>query len=138
MKDEVGPQQQEPFLASARNGYQWYTNKCMPDILLGKNVLLLAKDKDNIIGLGIGKKDLEETKLRCIRVSTGYSNRGIGIRLTDRMLRLLNKDKPHCTVPEEMLHGFSRPFVNEFKFDLSHITKGEYRKGKLEYHFNRR
>lgn len=114
----------------------WYVNKCMPDILLGKNILVLAKDKGKVVGVGIGKKDPEETKLRCIRVDSQYTNKGIGIHLIERTIRLLDNDKPHCTVPEEMMHGFSRPFINEFKFNLSHVTKGEYRKGKLEYHFN--
>lgn len=115
----------------------WYTNKAMPDILLGNTKLILAKDNGIVVGVGIGKKDEEETKLRCIRVAPEYKNKGIGIRLIERSLRLLDCDKPVCTVAEEMMHDFSRAFVNEFQFDLTRVEKGLYRRGKLEYVFNK-
>ena len=115
----------------------WYTNKAMPDIILGNTKLILAKDCGRVIGVGIGKKDEEETKLRCIRVAPEYQKKGVGIRLIERSLILLDCDKPVCTVAEEMFHDFSRPFINEFDFDVTRVEKGMYRKGKLEYVFNK-
>lgn len=114
----------------------WYVNKCMPDILLKRNTLLLAEEHGQLVGVGIGKKNKEETKLRCIRVHPDYQSKGIGIHLVEKMLVLLDHDKPHCTVAEEMLHDFSRPFVNYFNFNLKEVKKGMYRQGKLEYIFN--
>ena len=35
-----------------------------------------------------------------------------------------------------MINDYSRIFVNRYDFDLSHVYKGLYRKGKLEYEFN--
>jgi hypothetical protein len=52
------------------------------------------------------------------------------------MLRELNDDKPHCTVSEEMLHLYSRAFINHYRFDLGRVDKGAYRPNKLEYVFN--
>jgi hypothetical protein len=52
------------------------------------------------------------------------------------MLRALDCDKPLATVSEEMLHQFSRPFINHFGFELTEVDKGRYRAGKLEYVFN--
>jgi GNAT superfamily N-acetyltransferase len=114
----------------------WYVNKCIPGIVLGKDTLLVARDKHQIVGVALGKRTVKETKLRCVRVLPSYQSRGVGIHLIERMLRQLDCDKPHCTVAEEMLHQYSRAFVNHFDFNLSSVDKGRYRSGKLEYVFN--
>lgn len=113
----------------------WFTNTCMPGVLVGTDLMLLAKDKHQVVGVALAKKG-EETKLRCVRVLPEYQHRGVGLRLIERTLRVLDCDKPHCTVAEEMLHQYSRAFVNHFDFRLSHVNKGLYRPGKLEYAFN--
>lgn len=116
-------------------GY-WYKNKVMPGVMMGSDILMMAKDRDQVIGVALGKRNQHETKLRCVRVLPDYQQRGVGIHLVEKMLRELDDDKPSCTVAEEMLHQFSRPFINLFQFDLSHVEKGMYRPGKLEYVFN--
>lgn len=118
-------------------GFQyWFTNQCMPGILVGPDILIVAKDKGQVVGVALGKKRKQEVKLRCVRVLPSHQNRGTGLQLIDHMLRELDSDKPHCTVSEEMLHLYSRAFINHYKFDLARIDKGAYRKGKLEYVFN--
>jgi len=114
----------------------WYVNTCLPGILLGSDTLLVARDGPAIIGVALGKKTLQETKLRCVRVHPAYRSKGVGVRLIEKMLRELDCDKPHCTVAEEMLHLFSRAFVNHFSFNLNRVDKGLYRPAKLEYAFN--
>lgn len=114
----------------------WFVNKCMPGILVGSDILLLAKEHEQIIGVALGKARDNETKLRCVRVLPSYQNRGTGWHLVDRMLRELDDDKPHCTVSEEMFHTYSRAFINHYGFDLSRVEKGAYRRNKLEYVFN--
>jgi hypothetical protein len=114
----------------------WFTNKCMPGIIAGSDILLLAKEHEQVIGIALGKANKKETKLRCVRVIPEYQSKGTGIILIEKMLRNLDCDKPHCTVSEEMIHQFSRPFINLFNFDLTKVNKGMYRKGKLEYIFN--
>ena len=114
----------------------WYVNKCMPGILVGTDVMIVAKDKGHVVGVALGKKREEETKLRCVRVLPEYQNRGTGLHLIDRMLKALDCDKPHCTVSEELLHLYSRAFVNRYHFDLTEVLKGLYRPQKLEYVFN--
>jgi GNAT superfamily N-acetyltransferase len=114
----------------------WYVNKCMPGILVGPDILIVAKEHGQVVGVALGKKRKDETKLRCIRVLPSYQNRGIAWHLTDRMLRELNDDTPHCTVSEEMLHLYSRAFINHYKFNLTSVEKGPYRKNVLEYIFN--
>ncbi len=113
----------------------WYVNTCMPGVLIGSDLLLVAKDKQEIVGVALAKKG-KENKLRCVRVKPQYQSKGVGIHLIERSLKALNVDKPHCTVAEEMIHLYSRPFVNHFHFDLTRVDKGSYRQGKLEYVFN--
>lgn len=115
----------------------WYLTTVMPGVVLGKDVLLLARSTDGAIaGIALGKKSESETKLRCIRVLPQHQQSGLGIKLIDRMIVELECEKPHCTVAEEMLHLYSRAFVNRYGFALSAVEKGAFRQGKLEYGFN--
>lgn len=114
----------------------WFINQVVPGVVLGNDVLLLAKDGARVAGIALGKKTPRETKLRCVRVLPDYQQTGLGIRLIDRMLDELESDKPSCTVAEELMHTYARPFVNRYGFSLSSVDKGRYRQGKLEYAFN--
>jgi GNAT superfamily N-acetyltransferase len=114
----------------------WYVNKCMPGIVLGPDLLIVAREHGQIVGVVLGKKREEECKLRCVRVLPSHQNRGTGLHLIDRMLREMDEDKPLCTVSEEMMHQYSRAFINHYKFDLTRVDKGLYRPQKLEYVFN--
>lgn len=114
----------------------WFSNKCLPGIVIGSDKMIIAKHDEQIIGLAIGKISDNETKLRCVRVRPDYQQRGVGLHLVDKMLRELDCDKPIATVCEEMLHDFARPFINRYHFDLTSVNKGMYRRGKLEYIFN--
>jgi ribosomal protein S18 acetylase RimI-like enzyme len=118
-------------------GFQyWFINKCMPGILIGQDILVVAKEHGQIVGVALGKKREGETKLRCLRVLPSHQSRGIAWHLTDWMLRELNHDKPHCTVSEEMFHLYSRAFINRYRFDVTSVEKGLYRPRVLEYIFN--
>jgi GNAT superfamily N-acetyltransferase len=114
----------------------WYVNTMIPGLITGNDVLLLAKEHGQTVGVALGKLTDTETKLRCVRVIPEYQNKGTGLHLIERMLKLLDNDKPHCTVAEEMIHLYSRAFVNHFDFVLRRVDKGTYRPGKLEYVFN--
>jgi GNAT superfamily N-acetyltransferase len=114
----------------------WYVNTCVPGVVIGNDIMLVARDGSRIIGLALGKKTLEETKLRCVRVRPEYQSKGVGLRLIEHMLKELDCDRPHCTVAEELIHLYSRAFVNYFGFKLNQVGKGMYRPGKLEYVFN--
>lgn len=129
-----------PFLQSLDLFYpdiaQWYLQTVVPDILAGRGTLLLARDGTVLAGVALGKRSDDETKLRCVRVAQPWQNSGVGLRLIERMFEALDTDRPHCTVSEELLHQYSRPFVMRYGFELSAVEKGRYRRGKLEYRFN--
>lgn len=129
-----------PFLKSLDSYYpdfsHWYINRVIANIDDPTNVILLAKDHNSVVGVALGKKSEDEVKLRCVRVASPYQARGIGLRLIDKMLDELEERNPHCTVSEELLHQYSRIFVNRYGFELSRVDKGRYRPSKLEYCFN--
>jgi N-acetylglutamate synthase-like GNAT family acetyltransferase len=128
-----------PFIQSLDHYYpditHWYVNKVVPGLSLGNDKLLIARDNGVIAGIALGKMG-DESKLRCVRVHPDYQNTGLGIRLIDNMLDLIEDGRPGVTVSEEMLHQYSRTFVKRYGFELSDVTKGRYRRGKLEYAFN--
>lgn len=129
-----------PFIKSLNQYYPdieyWFTNKVIPGLVTGNDKLLIARDNDRIAGIALGKLDSDESKLRCIRVHPDYQNTGLGIRLIDDMLDLIQTRKPGVTVAEEMFHLYSRSFIKRYGFELSDVVKGRYRRGKLEYGFN--
>lgn len=129
-----------PFIQSLNRYYPdieyWYVNKVVPGLIVGNDKLLVAHDNGNIAGIALGKASDDEAKLRCVRVHPDYQNGGLGIRLIDEMLDLIGERMPGVTVAEEMINLYSRAFVKRYGFNLSDVTKGRYRQGKLEYGFN--
>lgn len=129
-----------PFIQSLNQYYPdieyWYVNKVVPGLITGKDKLLIARDNDRIAGIALGKMEVDESKLRCVRVHPDHQHGGLGIRLIDKMLELIESRKPGVTVSEEMFHLYSRPFIKRYGFELSDVDKGRYRRGKLEYAFN--
>lgn len=129
-----------PFIKSLNQYYPeieyWYVNKVVPGLITGNDKLLIARDGCNIAGIALGKRTEDESKLRCVRVHPDYQQSGLGIRLIDGMLDQIESTRPGVTVSEEMFHLYSRPFIKRYGFELSDVTKGRYRRGKLEYGFN--
>jgi GNAT superfamily N-acetyltransferase len=113
----------------------WYWNKVLPSALTGGSFVVLAEQEGQVVGAAITKRGVEP-KLRCVRVLPQLQGRGVALHLIDRALQGLGVDKPELTVPEELIHDYSRILVNRYSFDLTKVDKGLYRRGKLEYQFN--
>lgn len=113
----------------------WYWNKAVPGTMTGSDFVVLAEDGDEVVGAALAKGG-EASKLRCVRVLPRLKGRGLALHLIDRALTRLGSDRPELTVPEELIHDYSRMLVNRYSFSLEHIAKGLYRPGKLEYQFN--
>lgn len=117
------------------NFHYWFVNTVMPNVVLGNDIMIIAKDDNKIIGVALLKKE-GEIKLRCVHVLKEYQNKGIGLKLIQLALIELNNQEPLCSVSEELFHNFSRFFINNCKFKLTSVKKNYYRPGKLEYFFN--
>jgi N-acetylglutamate synthase-like GNAT family acetyltransferase len=129
-----------PFLRSLDVYYpkvsDWYLNTHVTRTVGGTPTPLVARDAGQLVGIALGKKTPEETKMRCVRVAPGWQNQGVGLKLIERLFEELEDESPHCTVAEELMHTYSRAFINRYGFELSAVDKGRYRRGILEYSFN--
>lgn len=50
----------------------WFSNKCLPGIVIGSDKLIIAKLDKQITGIAIGKDSDNEKKLRYVRVRSNY------------------------------------------------------------------
>ena len=130
-----------PFLSNLDVYYPnistWFAHSFSKGLSEGTNVLLAARSPSGRLeGVALGKKTVSEVKMQCIRVADGAANSGLGIALMDRLMNVLECEKPLATVSEEMLHQYSRIFVKRYGFSLDDVAKGAYRNRKLEYYFN--
>jgi len=114
------------------NFQNWYYNKLVPNIMNGNGTALTMMNRNEIIGISFFKED----KLQAIRVLPKYQNKGKSMNLLDETFKLMDNDKPFCSVAEELFHDYSRIFINRYDFIIPKVEKGIYRKGKLEYLFN--
>jgi hypothetical protein len=113
----------------------WFWDKVVPGVVEGNDEIILAEERNELVGVSIIKKTGEK-KLRALRINPKFQKTGKGLYLIDESLKRLNVDKPIVSVAEEMIHDFSRIFINRYNFNISHVYKGLYRKEKLEYEFN--
>jgi len=115
---------------------KWYFNKFIPSVLLGDDIALVMKKKNEIVGVSLLKKTEEEIKLRALRIQKRYQQRGYGLYLLDQSLKELDHPLPHCTVAEELINDYARIFINRYGFNLDYVERSLYRKGKNEYLWN--
>ncbi len=83
--------------------------------MLGNGQVILAFNKNDLVGVSI-LKDKEEKKLRALRITEQYQNKGYGLYLIDESLKRLDCDKPLCSVSESMINDYSRIFINRYDF----------------------
>ena len=81
------------------------------------------------------QEEYNEKKLCHLSVMPPYKNKGYGIKLFKQSFMELETEKPFLTVSEEKLVEFKRIF-EYFRFELTDVIDGYYRKGKKEYFYN--
>lgn len=116
--------------------HYWFYNKVVPGVNLNKDKVILGYSRNKLVGVSIIKDDNSEKKLRALRIAPEFQKNGYGLYLMDKSLELLKTDKPLLSVSQDMLHDFSRLFIERYEFDLTRVHKNLYKKGKLEYQFN--
>jgi len=113
---------------------EWYFQKVVPDLALGRRQTITEVRGGNVVGTAIVKLS-EELKLSTLKVSHNYENRGIGLKLFEKSFELLDTKKPFLTVSEERLPLFQKVF-KYYDFELTSVHKDIYRIGKKEFFFN--
>lgn len=113
----------------------WYLQKVLPGIQIGKRCVIPIKDEQKIIAIGIGKSDGKEKKICTLSVSEGFRGYGIGTNLLEQLIEWLGTPTPIISVSEEKNEDFTALF-SKYGFTLTSIRNGLYRDGKLEYLYN--
>lgn len=137
----IGLTQLIPYLKNIENIYpdveHWYINKVIPRVMLEKDIVLVIYSPENeVAGFAIAKNNKEEKKLCCLIIMPDYQGRGYAIKLIKKIQKELNEEKLHCSVSEDLLHVYSKIFINHFKWTIDEVQESKYKKGKLEYFFN--
>lgn len=114
----------------------WYWNKVVPGVVLGNDKIIIGSIKDEVVGVSILKDNGHEKKIRALRIEDRFQKRGYGIGMIDKSLEELMCDKPLVSVSQDLLHHYSRIFINRYDFDMTYVHKGLYHRDKLEYQFN--
>ena len=123
-------------ISSMYPGFEdWFWNKVVPGVINEEDKIIIGLKNGNMVGVSM-LKNHGEKKLRALRVNDIYQKRGYGLYLIDKSLEILGTDKPLVSVSEEMINEYSRIFINRYNFSMTHVYKGLYRKGILEYEFN--
>lgn len=114
----------------------WLTDRVLPGLWSGDRSILVEHRDGMLAGLAILKDDGLEKKLCCLRVLRGFQDsRGLGVRLFDKALDILETQKPLLSVSEERLSAFERIFAH-FGFEQVKRYEGLYRAGHSEISFN--
>lgn len=93
----------------------WYNNKVIPRVMLGEDIVIVAKSENGkTIGFAIGKKTEKESKLCCLMVLPDFRGKGYALKLINRIIEELDDDYPHCSVSEDLFHTYSKIFINHF------------------------
>lgn len=101
----------------------------------GLRKILVARTAGCIAGVALLKKQNKERKICTFYVSPLFRSQGIGSQLMIQALNWLGTNKPLITVSEERKESLE-PILIKFKFSLTKILSGCYRKNKFEYFYN--
>jgi hypothetical protein len=114
---------------------QWYYQKFVPGLSHGNRCILLYCLGDELAGIALLKKEINEKKICSVRVRNKYRNNGIGRVLFDKCIETLATEKPIITVSSEKLHHFASIF-KYYNFKVEEVVKDCYRRNSTEYVFN--
>lgn len=115
--------------------YGWYFNKVVPGLIDGSRSFIIEFRDEKLAGIAILKDTTKEKKICTIWVNDKYKSKGIGFRLFEKSMRLLDTDKPLLTVSEDRLPEFEKIF-HHFDYEYAAEYHGLYLPRKRELSFN--
>jgi hypothetical protein len=117
------------------NFEKWYFEKIVNGLKDGSRSIILEIRNEMIAGVAIIKDTQLEKKICTISVSQEYKSKGLGFKLFEKSMRLLNTDRPLASVSEDRINDFEKIFQH-FNYEFSAEYKGLYVPKKSEFSFN--
>jgi hypothetical protein len=117
---------------------EWFVAKVIPGAKYGSREFILSISKNHeLTGIAILKNDVsnDEKKICTIKVMPNFLNAGVGIKLFERSMEILNTDKPLATVSSERILQFNKIF-KYFGYKFYEKYEGLYLPNSTEYSFN--
>lgn len=117
------------------NFSDWYFNKVVNGLVNGSRRFIIELRDGKFAGVAILKDTEDEKKICTISISEEYKSKGLGYRLFEKSMRLLNTDKPLASISEERLPDFEKIFQH-LNYEYSAEYHGLYLPQKSELSFN--
>ena len=118
------------------NFSNWYHQKVYQGLENGTRSLLIARDNASkkIAGISI-IKNYHEKKICTFRILSEFQHKGIGSKLMEKSLEILETDSPLITVSEDHINEFQN-ILNKFNFKEIKKYDNYYKEGKFEISYN--
>lgn len=115
----------------------WLENKVFMGLYKNERQIILEWREDLLAGIAIVKNDGFEKKICCLRVQPEFQNKGLGIKLFEKSMSLLETDKPLLSISDNHvnLDNYLKIF-QYFGFKQSAIYPDLYMKNATELAFN--
>ncbi len=116
------------------NYKNWYENVFLSGLKQGDRSMILAFEKEQLVGCALIKNVPQEKKLCTLFVRPDSRGQGIG----EKLLRIAIDElgQPPLTSVSEKNISFIKGLFNKFHFRLSALKKDFYQSGVNEYFFN--
>lgn len=115
--------------------FNWYFQKFVPGLFNGPRSILKYHIGNDVAGIALLKKEINEKKICTLQVKDHYRKNGIGKALFGLCLETLDTSKPMITVSAERLSYFSSIF-KYYDLKLEQVVQNYYRNNSIEYVFN--
>ncbi len=127
------------FLSGLKQTYPrfdyWWRSKVIPGIQKNTRILILEIRDTQIVGVAVLKNTPTEKKLCTLKINAQYRASGLGYRLFEKSMTVLNTNKPLLSVSENRLPEFIKLF-NHFGYEFVKDYNGMYIPNNTELSFN--
>lgn len=117
------------------NFADWYFNKVVNGLVNGSRSFIIEFRDGKFAGVAILKDTENEKKICTLSINDEFKSKGLGYKLFEKSMRLLNTDKPLASVSEDRLPEFEKIF-DKLGYQYSAEYSGLYLPNKSEFSFN--
>ena len=117
---------------------EWFrgvASEMRSDLHKGREILLIVRDDEYIMGAAVLKKSNSEKKICCFRIAPIYQGQGLGTLLMKESFKILETEKPVITVSGQRAGQFKK-ILSYFQFSVERVYYEKYRPLTAEYCYN--